>query len=381
MSDIQQIQSDALALHQKHKGKIEVTAKVHVSTADDLARVYTPGVGAVSSLLGKQPELAGEYTLKSNTVAVISDGSAVLGLGNIGAEGAIPVMEGKALLFKDLAGVDAFPICLRTQNPDEIIETIVNIAPVFGAINLEDIAAPQCFYIEKELKKRLAIPVVHDDQHGTAVVVLAGLLNSLKLRGWNKEEVRIVVNGAGAAGLSVAELLHEAGFTKLIICDSKGILSTGRIDLNSEKQQALTYSNSDNIEGTLETALQGAHIFIGLSTGGALKPEYIQYMEKSPIIFALANPIPEILPDEAYRAGAFLVATGRSDYPNQINNALTFPGIFLGALRNNVQHITNEHFIQAAKTLAAMVSEPHKERILPDVLDRDVPIAIANVIR
>ena len=380
MSDIQKIQEAALELHKTHHGKIEVTPKMQILTNYDLALAYTPGVGAVSSLLGKHPELASEYTLKHNTVAVISDGSAVLGLGNIGAEGAIPVMEGKALLFKELAGVDAFPICLRTQDPDEIIETIINISPVFAAINLEDISAPNCFYIEKELKKRLNIPVVHDDQHGTAVVVLAGLTNAIKLRGWQKEEARIVINGAGAAGISVAELLHEAGFGHITVCDSKGIVGKHRSDLNSEKQQVLAYTNLENTTGTLENALEGAHIFIGLSAAGALKPEYIQHMQKEPIIFALANPIPEILPDEAYAAGAFLVATGRSDYPNQINNALTFPGIFRGALQNKISQITNTHFIKAAEVLANMVGTPSKEHILPDVLDKRVSVEIAKVI-
>lgn len=380
MSDIQKIQAEALELHKTHHGKIEITPKMRVTTKEDLARVYTPGVGAVSSLLGKQPELASEYTLKHNTVAVISDGSAVLGLGNIGAEGAIPVMEGKALLFKELAGVDAFPICLRTQDPDQIIETIINISPVFAAINLEDISAPNCFYIEKELKKRLSIPVVHDDQHGTAVVVLAGLLNSIKVSGQEKEEVRIVINGAGAAGISVAELLYEAGFPHITVCDSKGIIEKHRTDLNSEKEQLLAYTNLTNKTGGLENALEGAHVFIGLSAAGALKAEYVSKMAAASIIFALANPIPEILPDEAFAAGAGIVATGRSDYPNQINNALTFPGIFRGALQNKISEITNSHFIRAAEVLANMVSSPTKEHILPDVLDKRVSLEIAKVI-
>lgn len=370
----------AAALHKEHHGKIEVTPKISVQTKEDLALVYTPGVGHVSSLLAEDPSLAREYTLKRNTVAVVSDGSAVLGLGNIGAEAAIPVMEGKALLFKEMAGIDAFPICLRTQDTEEIIQTIINIAPVFGGINLEDISAPRCFEIERRLQEVLDIPVVHDDQHGTAVVVLAGLLNALKLRELSLEEAHIVINGAGAAGSAIAELLHEAGAQHLLVLDSKGIISADRRDLNDEKRRLLEFSNAEGRNGSLEDALEGAHIFIGVSKGNLMTAQDVQRMAKDPIICALANPTPEIMPEEAKAGGAFIVATGRSDFPNQMNNALVFPGLFKGALQHGIKTITNKQFLQAAYALAAYVSEPTVDFIVPDVLDKDVAQAIADAL-
>lgn len=368
----------ALELHKKNHGKLEVHSKVSVTTREDLALAYTPGVAEVCRVIAADTSLAKEYTLKHNTIAIISDGSAVLGLGNIGAEGAIPVMEGKAILFKEFGGVDAFPICITTQDTEEVIQTIKNIAPVFGGINLEDIAAPRCFEIEKRLKAELDIPVFHDDQHGTAVVVLAGLINALKVAGKNKQEVKIVINGAGAAGTAVTELLVYYGFESIVVCDTQGAIFKDRPNSTPEKMYLADLTKNANAQGTLEQVLQGADIFIGVSKGGILSKEMVESMNVQPIIFALANPTPEIMPDIAKSAGAFIVATGRSDFPNQINNVFVFPGIFRGVLDNGKTQITDEMLIKAAMNLAAHVEAPHQEKILPDLFDKTVAMVVAQ---
>lgn len=371
----------ALELHKKHHGKLAVQSKVSVATREDLSLAYTPGVAEVCREIANNKDLAHIYTLKRNTIAIISDGSAVLGLGNIGAEAAIPVMEGKAILFKEFAGLDAFPICLSTQNTEEIIHIIKNIAPVFGGINLEDIAAPQCFEIEKRLKEELDIPVMHDDQHGTAVVVLAGLINALQVVGKTKEDASLIINGAGAAGLAVADLLLEYGFTTITLCDSQGAIYTGRAGLNEEKIHIATRTNMQKKQGELKDIIKSTDIFIGVSKAGTLTSEMVRTMNTDAIVFALANPTPEIMPDEAKTGGARIIATGRSDFPNQINNVFAFPGIFRGALDNGVKNITNTLLIKAAQNLADYVSSPHEERILPDIFDKGVVTVVADAIR
>jgi len=368
----------ALQLHKKLHGKIVSQSKVVVKDEEDLSLVYTPGVGAVSSLLANKPELASQYTIKNNTVAVISDGSAVLGLGNIGPYGALPVMEGKAMLFSQLGGLNAFPIVLNTQEPEEIIQTIINIAPVFSAINLEDIAAPQCFEIEKRLQAALDIPIVHDDQHATAIFVIAGLINSLKVFGKQAKDSRVVLLGAGAAGVGVAKLLICYGFKEIIVVDSKGIIDTTRTDLTPEKHALSQATNTNNLSGTLEDAMKGADIFIGLSTGGKLPPVYIKTMNSKPIIFALANPDPEILPDDALSAGAVVVASGRSDFVNQINNVLVFPGLFKGLIDHTITELNDTIKLKAAQALADVVSKPTNDMIIPSVFDSKVVEAIAQ---
>ncbi len=376
-----QVYQDSLNLHQTNHGKLEVKSKIPLRDRKDLSLAYTPGVGQVSIEIGKDKKLAREYTLKRNTVAVVSDGSAILGLGNLGPEAAIPVMEGKAILFKEFANVDAFPICLDTQDTEEIIRTVKYLAPVFGGINLEDISAPRCFEIEKRLKAELDIPVMHDDQHGTAVVVLAGLINSIKLRGSKKEEVKIVINGAGAAGTAVTELLLTYGFENVIMSDTKGALYEGREDMNPEKVVIAAKTNKNKVAGTLEEVLKGADIFIGVSKANLLNAEMVKSMAEKPVVFALANPIPEIMPDVAKEAGAFIVATGRSDFPNQINNVLAFPGIFRGALDNQVKQITPRMLIAAAEALSSYVNDLGTEKVLPDPFDKGVVMAIASVIK
>jgi malate dehydrogenase (oxaloacetate-decarboxylating) len=373
--------SESLAFHKKHRGKLETKSKVSLKNKRDLSLSYTPGVGAVSSAIGKNRKLAREYTLKRNTVAIVSDGSAILGLGNLGAEAAIPVMEGKAVLFKEFAGVDAFPICLATQDTEKIIEAVKNIAPVFGGINLEDISAPRCFEIEERLKKELQIPVLHDDQHGTATVVLAALINSLKLRGLKKEKAKLVINGAGAAGNAVSQLLLKFGFKNIILVDSHGAIYDGRKNLDKFKKFLAKRTNKAKIKGDLARCLEGSDIFIGVSRAGLLKPEMIKAMNPKPIIFALANPVPEIMPDLAKKAGAYIVATGRSDFPNQLNNVLAFPGIFRGALDHGVRRITDEMLVKAARNLAATVKNPNPEKILPDVFDKKVAKTVALAIQ
>lgn len=376
MEDISQKSID---LHRQHRGKLAVVSKTAVTSKDDLALIYTPGVGAVVKAIATDPAQVRELTMKRNSVAVVTDGSAILGYGNLGPEAALPVMEGKAVLFKELADVDAFPICLDTQDPEEIIKTVKYLAPGFGGINLEDIAAPQCFEIERRLRAELDIPVVHDDQHGTAVVVLAGLINAVKLRGLQPADTKIAMVGAGAAGTAVIKLLVAYGFGDIVVCDSQGIISLSRADLNQEKQELARMTNLQGKEGDLAVAVQGAHVFIGLSKGGILKPEMIQTMAEQPIIFALANPDPEILPQEAKAAGAWLVATGRSDFSNQINNSLAFPGLFRGLLDSGKPQVTEQILLAAAVALAEY-QDPRQEEILPSTLDKGVAIAIARAV-
>jgi malate dehydrogenase (oxaloacetate-decarboxylating) len=332
---------------------------------------YSPGVAAVCSAIAENKELARTLTLKKNTIAIISDGSAVLGLGNIGTYAAIPVMEGKAAIFKEFAGVDAFPICLDTQDAEEIIKAVKQLAPVFGGINLEDIAAPKCFEIEERLRQELDIPVMHDDQWGAATVTVAALINALKLRGSHKEEIKVVLSGLGAAGVATARLLTEYGITNIVYCDSKGIVHVGRTDLNKEKIELLHKSTADSREGNLADAVQGADVFIGLSKGGVLSGEMVRRMNANPILFTLANPIPEIMPEEALAAGALIVGTGRSDYPNQINNSLVFPGLFKGMLECGGQ-FDNSLFLKVAVALADYVESPTAEYILPNMFDKGV---------
>lgn len=376
---------DSLDLHLKNKGKLEVKSKVPLTNKYDLSIAYTPGVGAVSQAVAQDQSLARTLTLKSNTVAIISDGSAVLGLGNLGALGAIPVMEGKAILFKNFGGLDGFPICLDTQDSEEIIKTIKHIAPVFGAINLEDISAPRCFAIEKRLRTELDIPVMHDDQHGTAVVVLAGLINSLKLRSLEKDKAKVIVNGVGSAGTAVVKLLVDYGFRFFTLCDSQGVMFRGREGLNEEKNELLSYIESKGGQlqtkpGRLVEAIIGQDIFIGVSKGNLIDSDMIKTMNERPIIFALANPVPEIMPDLAKEAGAFVVATGRSDFPNQVNNVLAFPGIFRGALDNKIKQFTDQMFIRAAENLAAVVADLSPDKILPSPFDHGVTEAVAKAI-
>lgn len=375
------IYQESLELHKQHQGKLAVATKVPLKDKTDLARAYTPGVAEVCRLIAKNPEAAKTHTLKGNTVAVVSDGSAILGLGNLGAKAAIPVMEGKAALFKEFANVDAFPVCLDTQDTEEIIKIVKAIAPSFGGINLEDISAPRCFEIEDRLKKELDIPVFHDDQHGTAVVILTGLINGLKLKNLKPQEVRVVISGAGAAGLAVADLLLKYGFSNLIVNDSKGALCQDREDLNSAKAAMAKRSNKENFKGTLRECLVGADVFIGVSAPNLIDREVVAAMAKEPLIFALSNPVPEIMPDEAKAGGALAVATGRSDFPNQINNVLVFPGIFRGALDNNISEITDAMLIKAAENLAALVKEPTADYLLPDPFDKAVAPAIAAALK
>lgn len=376
-----QIYIDSLELHRKNRGKLQIQSKVPLNDRHDLSLAYTPGVGQVSVEIGKDKSLAREYTLKRNTIAVVSDGSAILGLGNLGPEAAIPVMEGKAVLFKKFANVDAFPICLATQDTEEIIRTVKYLAPVFGGINLEDISAPRCFEIERRLQAELDIPVMHDDQHGTAVVVLAGLINVLKIKQVAAKDLRVVLSGAGSAGVAVAKLLLAYGFTDLILCDSRGVISTSRTDLTAEKAELSRKTNIRNVSGILADALRGVDVFIGVSKAGILTEELVRLMNPQPTIFALANPVPEIMPDLALHAGAGIVATGRSDFPNQINNVLAFPGIFRGALDNQIKQFTDEMFLAAANALAGAVTNPTSEMILPSVFDIGIASAIAKVIK
>lgn len=371
----------ALAIHKKLRGKIEIRPKAKVASKDDLSVYYTPGVGAVSTYVAQHKDKLREYTMKGNTVAVVSDGSAVLGLGNIGPEGALPVMEGKCMLFKTLANVDAFPLVLATQDTEEIIQTVKNIAPVFGGINLEDIAAPRCFEIERRLKALLDIPVFHDDQHGTSMVVLAGLINAFRVVGKNPKKSKVVIAGAGAAGSAIAELLILFGIGDLLLVDSQGIICGERTDLNKYKKDILKKTNKQGVCGTLAAALVGADAFIGVSKGGTVTAEHVKSMHTGAIVFALANPIPEIMPDIAKKAGALVVATGRSDFANQINNSLGFPGIFRGALDHGVREITDVMLIRAAKKLAALVKNPTAERIIPPPFDKGVVKAVASAIR
>lgn len=370
----------ALEKHKQLRGKIKVELKDKLDSQDKLSTYYTPGVAAVSSYLAEHPDEARDYTWLNNSVAVISDGSAVLGLGNIGPYGALPVMEGKAMLFKHFAGIDAIPIILDVHSADEIVSAVLAIAPSFGGINLEDIAAPLCFEIEDRVKHALKIPVMHDDQHGTAVVVLAGLINAMKVTNRNLKDCRIVIVGAGAAGTAIMKLLNLYAAPEILAVDSKGIVSASRTDLNDDKRKLLDFTNKSNLSGSLEDALKGADIFIGVSKAGLLTPAMVKTMAKDPIIFAMANPTPEIMPDEAKQAGVAIMATGRSDFPNQVNNALAFPGIFRGALDNRVNMITDQHKIAAAQAIASLVDNPTAEAIIPSVLDKRLVPAISKVI-
>ena len=373
----------ALKMHEEWNGKLETTAKAHVDTREDLAIAYTPGVAEPCKVIAEDPEAAYKYTIKANTVAVVSDGSAVLGLGNIGALAAMPVMEGKAVLFKEFGGVNAVPICLDTQDTEEIIRTVVNIAPAFGGINLEDISAPRCFEIETRLKELLNIPVFHDDQHGTAIVVLAGIINALKVTGKKKEDCRVVINGAGSAGIAIAKLLLTYGFSHIIICDSKGIISRSAENLSPVKEEIAQVTNPEDLKGTLADALKGADISIGVSAPGVVTGEMVSSMNKDAILFALSNPVPEIMPDLAKAAGAKVVGTGRSDFPNQVNNVVAFPGIFKGALEGRASQITEEMKLAAAEAIAGLVSdnELNEDNILPQPFDPRVADTVSQAVK
>lgn len=371
----------ALELHEKYKGKITTSLRDKEElNRDKLSAYYSPGVGAVSQAIAENPADLPKYTWTNNLVAVISDGSAILGLGNLGPKATMPVMEGKALLFKHFADVDAVPIVLDVHEPEEIIATVKAIAPSFGAINLEDIAAPKCFEIEERLKAELDIPVFHDDQHGTAVVVLAGLINAAKLTGRNLTDCKFVVIGAGAAGTAIIKLLNLYGAKNIVAVDSRGIVGKSRTDLNAEKTALLEYVDASQ-SGSIEDAITDADVFIGVSRAGLLTPELVQKMAKDPIVFALANPVPEIMPDVAKQAGVAIIGTGRSDFPNQVNNSLAFPGIFRGALDHGVKKITDQHKLAAAETLASLVENPTIDKVVPTAFDEGVVEAIANVIR
>lgn len=371
----------ALNLHRQHKGKITTAIRdTDELTREKLSAYYTPGVAAVSRTIAEDPTQLPTYTWTNNLVAVVSDGSAVLGLGDIGPRGSMPVMEGKSLLFKHFAGVDAVPITLDVHTPDEIVSVVKAIAPSFGAINLEDIAAPKCFEIEERLKAELDIPVFHDDQHGTAVVVLSGLINAMKIVDKKLEDTKVVIIGAGAAGTAIVKLLHLYAHPRIVAVDSKGVVGHHRSDLNQEKKLLLEFIDAD-AKGTLDDAIDGADIFIGVSRPGLLTPAHIKRMNDKAVIFALANPTPEIMPDEARAAGAAIVATGRSDFPNQVNNSNAFPGIFRGALDNHVRTITDQHKIAAAEAMAGLIAEPDAEYIIPHAFDERLVPTIADVIR
>ena len=373
----------ALKMHEEWHGKIETCAKSHVNSREDLAIAYTPGVAEPCKVIARDPEAAYTYTMKSNTVAVVSDGSAVLGLGNIGALAAMPVMEGKAVLFKEFGGVNAVPICLDTQDTEEIIKSVVNIAPAFGGINLEDISAPRCFEIEERLKELLDIPVFHDDQHGTAIVVLAGIINAMKVTGKDKESAKVVVNGAGSAGVAITKLLLTYGFKDVTMCDISGILGKGSQNLNWMQQKMVEVTNLEQKTGTLADALKGADIFVGVSAPNIVTQDMVASMNKDAILFALANPVPEIMPDIAKAAGAKVVGTGRSDFPNQVNNVVAFPGIFKGALEGRATAITEEMKLATAKAIAGLVpdEELNENNILPEAFDPRVADVVSRAVK
>ena len=373
----------ALQMHKEWNGKLETTAKAHVNSREDLAIAYTPGVAEPCKVIAKDPEAAYTYTMKANTVAVVSDGSAVLGLGNIGALAAMPVMEGKCVLFKEFGGVNAVPICLDTQDTEEIIRSVVNIAPAFGGINLEDISAPRCFEIETRLKELLNIPVFHDDQHGTAIVVLAGIINALKVTGKKKEDCRVVVNGAGSAGVAITKLLLTYGFPHITMCDINGIISKDSPDLNWMQKEMTKVTNLEGRIGLLADALKGADIFVGVSAPNIVTPEMVASMNQDAILFAMANPVPEIMPDLAKAAGAKVVGTGRSDFPNQVNNVVAFPGIFKGALEGRATQITEEMKLAAANAIAGLVPEEelNENNILPEAFDPRVAETVSKAIK
>ena len=373
----------ALQMHKEWNGKLETTAKAHVNSREDLAIAYTPGVAEPCKVIAKDPEAAYTYTMKANTVAVVSDGSAVLGLGNIGALAAMPVMEGKCVLFKEFGGVNAVPICLDTQDTEEIIRSVVNIAPAFGGINLEDISAPRCFEIETRLNELLNIPVFHDDQHGTAIVVLAGIINALKVTGKKKEDCRVVVNGAGSAGVAITKLLLTYGFPHITMCDINGIISKDSPDLNWMQKEMTKVTNLEGRIGLLADALKGADIFVGVSAPNIVTPEMVASMNQDAILFAMANPVPEIMPDLAKAAGAEVVGTGRSDFPNQVNNVVAFPGIFKGALEGRATQITEEMKLAAANAIAGLVPEEelNENNILPEAFDPRVAETVSKAIK
>ena len=372
----------ALQLHEEWNGKFETTPKMKIQTREDLALAYTPGVAEPCKVIAKDKEAAYKYTIKSNTIAVVSDGSAVLGLGNIGAHAAMPVMEGKAVLFKEFGNVNAVPVCLDTQDTEEIIKTVVNIAPAFGGINLEDISAPRCFEIETRLKELLDIPVFHDDQHGTAIVVLAGIINGLKVTGKTKEECQVVVNGAGSAGVAITKLLLTYGFKHVTMCDKSGILSKASEGLNWMQQSMMEVTNLENKTGSLADALRGADIFVGVSAPNIVTTDMVKTMNKDAIIFAMANPVPEIMPDVAKAAGARVVGTGRSDFPNQVNNVIAFPGIFKGALEGRARQITEDMKLAAALAIANLVpdDEVSDVNILPEAFDPRVADVVSKAV-
>jgi malate dehydrogenase (oxaloacetate-decarboxylating) len=373
------LKKEALELHEKHQGKIEVVSKIPIKNKKDLSLAYTPGVAEVCNAIVKNPEDIYKYTSKGNTVAVVTDGSAVLGLGNIGPEAALPVMEGKCILFKEFGGVDAFPICLATQEVDQIVDIVKKIAAVFGGINLEDISAPRCFEVEEKLKKELNIPVFHDDQHGTAIVVLAALINALKIVGKDKD-VKIVISGAGAAGIAVTKMLLNYGFKRIIACDRSGAICEGREEnMNWAKEEIAKLTNRERVGCCLADSMVGADVFIGVSAPGLVNKEMVKSMAKDSIVFAMANPVPEIIPQDALEAGAKIVATGRSDFPNQINNVLAFPGVFKGALKIRSQ-ITEEMKLAAAQAIAGMV-KPTPEKIIPDVFDNVADVVAEAIVR
>ena len=373
----------ALQMHKKWNGKIETTAKSHVRTREDLAIAYTPGVAEPCKVIAKDPTAAYTYTMKANTIAVVSDGSAVLGLGNIGALAGMPVMEGKAVLFKELGGINAVPICLDTQDTEEIIRTVVNIAPAFGGINLEDISAPRCFEIEERLKELLDIPVFHDDQHGTAIIVLAGIINAMKVAGKDKETAQVVVNGAGSAGVAITKLLLRYGFKHVTMCDINGMLNESSPNLNWMQKEMVKVTNLEGRQGTLADALKGADIFVGVSAPNIVTKEMVASMNHDAILFAMANPVPEIMPDLAKEAGAKVVGTGRSDFPNQINNVMAFPGIFRGALKGHATKITEEMKLACAEAIASLVPDDEltETHIVPDALDPIIADVVSKAVK
>ena len=377
------IEETALQKHLEWNGKLDTTAKSHVNTREDLAIAYTPGVAAPCRKIAETPDDVYRYTMKANTVAVVTDGSAVLGLGNIGPEAALPVMEGKCVLFKEFGGVNAFPICLDTQDTDELVDTIVNLAPGFGGINLEDIAAPRCFEIERRVQDRLSIPVFHDDQHGTAIVVLSGIINALRLIGKKKEDCAVAINGAGSAGIAIAKLLLRYGFTAITMCDSQGIVCSKSPRLNDAKREMLKYTNLSDREGTLADAIKNTDIFIGVSVANVVTPEMVATMKKDAILFAMANPVPEIMPDLAKEAGARIIGTGRSDFPNQVNNVIAFPGIFKGALEGRAPRITEDMKLAASIAIASLVSdeELNEEFIMPEPFDPRIAETVAEAVK
>ncbi|WP_160723981.1 NAD(P)-dependent malic enzyme [Bacillus sp. USDA818B3_A] len=377
------LREEALHMHRIHKGKLESKSKVPVRNAHDLSLAYSPGVAEPCKDIYEKPETVYDYTMKGNMVAVVSDGTAVLGLGNIGPEAALPVMEGKAVLFKSFAGVDAFPICLNTTDVEKIIETVKLLEPTFGGVNLEDIAAPNCFVIEERLKREANIPIFHDDQHGTAIVTVAGLVNALKITGKKMTEIKVVASGAGAAGIAIIKLLHSYGVRDIIMCDTKGAIYEGRPQgMNTVKAEVAKYTNRDNLKGSLADVIKGADVFIGVSVAGALTKEMIASMNPDPIIFAMANPDPEIMPEEAKAAGAKVVGTGRSDFPNQVNNVLAFPGIFRGALDVRATHINEKMKVAAVEAIASLINEDelHADYVIPAPFDPRVAPNVAAAV-